>query len=207
MINRLGKKALCVTIGTAVVVSALYGVFHRWCGPGWDFGRLLAGDESIHIKSLLLRGQGKTIKLNDPEAMKYLTDSLRQASTQGGPDEFGHTYYAYLDLGYGAPIRAYFDAPDAADGLNVGYPAGLIDEPTHYWVPFRQAIPAEVARMLTEMRAGLLETRAVNKERLRRITQATKFARSSQTRSMTILGIGRTTLRTRMRELGLLEPI
>jgi hypothetical protein len=146
------RVKILFALSIIVIAGGALATWHHYYAPYRDFGRLLAGDDGIELKSLTLVGQGQTITLGDPTTMEYLARSFRSASKERLIRDHGHSYCAYIDLGWGTVVMACCDTPDNADGITIAFPYHNVDDPPQYWISFAQPMPPALSAALFKMR-------------------------------------------------------
>jgi hypothetical protein len=119
------------------------------------FEQLLAGDDQVHIKALLLTGQGKRVVVDDEQLTRYVTEAFRSA-VRARP-KFGVSYDGYVYLSTGGPVQCSIHVHEEQAILSVSEPINGIwvnDPLTYYLVTLPEPIPQDLVQMLAELRKG-----------------------------------------------------
>jgi hypothetical protein len=127
-----------------------YSVYFK---PRAAFKELLGGSNSVHISSLIIRGQDRMVTLNDPDVAQYLTQALR--FSQRHAYRPGITYEAEIRLAAGGGIHCGVFIPKEKGLITISFP--LDGTTTYYYlVTLPVPIPAALERTLSSLRAPTL---------------------------------------------------
>jgi len=120
-----------------------------------DFQRLLRGDSDVALAAAMIDVQWfgmpkRQIVLEDPVAMRYLTERLQAART--GQSTSGSTYYMRLRLSTGLCTSCCLDLPAQGDQMTIGFPIDTLGDPTYYRITLREPVPLPVSRAVSDLR-------------------------------------------------------
>lgn len=108
------------------------------------FQALLSGSDQVQISRLLIRGQGKQVRIDDPNLTRYLTEAFRSASPEGHTG--GVAYMADVHLTTGESVRCALFIPRERGEISISYP----DE-HYYWIRLPEPVPASLEKLLSEL--------------------------------------------------------
>jgi hypothetical protein len=104
------KSAFAVGIACLPLFACWYGLV----GPRRSFERLVAGDPHVDIRSVQISGQRRSMTIDDPAALHYLSAAFRSATCEGYVPmnrPGGTSYVVNLDFGMSGSMDLYARIP------------------------------------------------------------------------------------------------
>jgi hypothetical protein len=122
--------------------------------PRIYLGRLLRGDNQIHLSGLIIAGQGKRVDFSDAASLTYLSEAFRAASPEGA--RMGYSFTGTFSFGrflsYDTDLYLAVDRNEITIAMQ---PFDNLAEPKHYRVQLPEPIPDRVSRALRHLRPPL----------------------------------------------------
>jgi hypothetical protein len=134
-------------------LSALSVVVWVWYfKPRHDFERFLAGDDRVEIRSIRISGQRRSCFFDDPEAMRYLSQSIRSSI----PNKYrvGTVYYdVTIALSSGGSVHCDITIPDDKKHITIGFPHDAMDFDLRnkHLVPLPEPVPESVTQIISKL--------------------------------------------------------
>jgi hypothetical protein len=142
---------LCVCL--SIVAGCSFWRYASWTRPRRGFQRLLAGDESVRVTSLVLEGENGRAVVDDPAVLEYLTRALR-SPVPDGIGSGGVAYYATLHLSSGGSVLCRFIFAGEQGVVSVSEPIDVWfgnDPFDCYRVRFPEPIPERLMEVMPRL--------------------------------------------------------
>jgi hypothetical protein len=111
--------------------------FHRglqYCASKNAAERLLTGDSTDEVSSMVIKGQGVYIKINDRDVLAEFNMLIRNATQEGYvTDHSGIVYTVEANLLSGQRADFQLMVPADSDYVTFSWYFGLLDDPQYAW--------------------------------------------------------------------------
>jgi hypothetical protein len=153
------RRGLRVVLIAGLVLGSqavfFVGLWYALIRPATLLERLLAGDSTVEVSSLVFSGQQQQVVVDDPESVRYLTAAFRSA----GPKAYvaghcGTTYTMDVRFTGWCSFRAGCYVPQEENGLTVcpNWHTLILDDPYFHWVAFPEPVPERVKEAIRKLR-------------------------------------------------------
>lgn len=89
------KHATC-TLGVLMVVIVIAAFVLKLLSPSRQFGQLIGGDQSVHLRRVVIQSNGDFVVISKSSDLRYLEACLRSSSRAGRADTIDGKYVEYV---------------------------------------------------------------------------------------------------------------
>jgi hypothetical protein len=140
----------CIAIPVSLIVLYWASLFQAQR----TYERLIAGDQTVRLSSVVVKGHGKRIVLNDPASLDYLATAMRSTGGLRAEPRFGLTYIATLEFVSGGSVEIGMYFPSEGNGITISSvdDLGLGTDPYYYWLDLPGPLPNQVNDMIIKLK-------------------------------------------------------
>jgi hypothetical protein len=154
------RNILVAVLFLGAICGGYWYFFYRtFTVPRMAFDRLVSGDDTAHIISLVFGTGKQKIVIEDPELTKVFNDAFRGARDVGILDS-GQAWRTEIVLSSGVSISTVIYVSTEPGALFVGEPhrSWIAHDPYHsYRLSFPESVPDSFTQLLSRLRRPIRE--------------------------------------------------
>ncbi len=151
MTRRVMQSFLALLVVVLLIVMARWNREQR-CRRALE--QLLSGSDEFYLASLEITGQSKSLQIQDPESLQYMTRVLRGASREGYVPSRSGTYYTCVAaIEPAGTVRFGIYVPVEEEGITMALADDSYNsDPICYWVSFAKPVPESIRLTFERLR-------------------------------------------------------
>jgi hypothetical protein len=148
------QKVWIIPLIIACVAILFWACYWSWDRPRQTFTHLMAGDKTVEVTALVIKGKGKEVVVDDSLSTSYLGEAFRHSEREGySSTHLGTSYRANIVFHSGGTLTVSIMLPAHANGLTICFFEDEFADPIHYWIALPRPMPGPISAALRTLRS------------------------------------------------------